>query len=137
MTDASRRIESPEKQRIDKWLFFTRVVKTRSLAAKLANGGHVRINGEKADIASKAVRLEDVVTITLERRIIVYKVIDCGVRRGPASEAQLLFEDLSPPIPTKRTSALDRLSPNREPGSGRQTKRERRALDRLQGDKGG
>ncbi|MEL6819239.1 MAG: RNA-binding S4 domain-containing protein [Pseudomonadota bacterium] len=136
MTDASPRIESPEKQRIDKWLFFTRVVKTRSLAAKLANGGHVRINGEKADSASKTVRVEDVVTITLERRIIIYKVVDCGLQRGPAKEAQLLYEDLSPPVPTQRTNALDRLSPKREPGSGRPTKRERRALDKLHGDKG-
>ncbi|MEO1703063.1 MAG: RNA-binding S4 domain-containing protein [Pseudomonadota bacterium] len=124
-----------EKQRVDKWLFFTRVVKTRSLAARLANAGHVRINGEKTDSASKSVRCGDVVTITLDRRIIIYKVADCGQRRGPAKEAQLLYEDLSPPAPKRRTTTLDQLIPKREPGAGRPTKRERRALDRWTSDR--
>ncbi|MEO0545167.1 MAG: RNA-binding S4 domain-containing protein [Pseudomonadota bacterium] len=134
MTGENQTTGGPDKQRIDKWLFFTRAVKTRSLAAKLANGGHVRINGEKADSASKSVKFDDVVTVTLDRRIIVYKVLDCGQRRGPAKEAQLLYEDLSPPIIKKTTNTLDRLSPKREPGSGRPTKRERRALDKWKSD---
>ncbi|MEO1745492.1 MAG: RNA-binding S4 domain-containing protein [Pseudomonadota bacterium] len=124
----------PERQRIDKWLFFARVVKSRSLASKLVNGGHVRVNGEKADAASKTVKLDDVLTVTLERRVVIYKVVHCGHRRGPASEAQMLFEDMSPAPPPKNENALDRLTPKREPGAGRPTKRERRALDKFRGD---
>ena len=87
----------PDRQRIDKWLFFARVTKTRGLAGKLATSGHVRVNGEKKLSASAAVRPGDVLTIVLPRQVLVYGVLDCGVRRGPASEARLLYEDLSPP----------------------------------------
>lgn len=83
-------------QRIDKWLFFARVVKSRSLAAKLAQSGRVRINGQKCDHAADTVRPGDTLTTTMERRILVYRVLDPGVRRGPADEARALYEDLSP-----------------------------------------
>ena len=78
-------------QRIDKWLFFARVVKSRSLAQKLATSGRVRINGEKCEQASDTVKVGDVLTITLERRILVYRLLDPGVRRGPAEEARTLY----------------------------------------------
>jgi len=84
-------------QRIDKWLFFARVVKSRSLAQKLAVSGRVRINGAKCDHASDTVKPGDVLTITLERRILVYRVLDPGCRRGPAEEAHTLYEDMSQP----------------------------------------
>ena len=84
-----------ERQRIDKGLFFARVVKSRSLAAKLAQSGRVRVNREKIDQASQAVRPGDVLTITLDRRVLVYRVLGSGVRRGPAEEARLLYEDLT------------------------------------------
>lgn len=83
-------------QRIDKWLFFSRAVKSRSLAAKLVEAGGVRINREKATQSSDSVKLGDVLTITLERRILVYRVLSLGERRGPAVEARLMYEDLSP-----------------------------------------
>lgn len=88
MTNAAR-------QRIDKWLFFARVVKSRSLAAKLAQAGKVRINRDKTDSPAESVTAGDVLTISLERRVLVYKVLDCGTRRGPAPEARTLYEDLS------------------------------------------
>ena len=125
---------SAERQRIDKWLFFSRAVKSRTLAAKLAQGGHVRVNGDKISQASREIKPGDVLTVTLDRRVIVYKVLECGTRRGPAAEARLLYEDLSPPPPPKPDSALDRISGKRDPGAGRPTKKERRALDRLAGD---
>ena len=84
-----------ERQRIDKWLFFARVVKSRSLAAKLAQSGRVRVNREKIDQASQLVRPGDVLTITLDRRILVYRVLSPGLRRGPAEEARTLYEDLT------------------------------------------
>lgn len=118
------------RQRIDKWLFFARVVKSRSLAAKLAQAGRVRVNRAKIDQASHQVRPGDVLTITLDRRILVYRVLEPGVRRGPAAEARLLYEDLSPPAPLIEPAAAP---PLRERGRGRPTKKERRALDRWKG----
>ncbi|MER2536868.1 MAG: RNA-binding S4 domain-containing protein, partial [Rhizobiaceae bacterium] len=85
------------RQRLDKWLFFARVVKSRTLAAKLAAAGRVRINRDKATQAADPVKPGDVLTITLERRILVWRVLDAGTRRGPAEEARGLYEDLSPP----------------------------------------
>ncbi|MDX8519118.1 RNA-binding S4 domain-containing protein [Mesorhizobium dulcispinae] len=122
------------RQRIDKWLFFSRAVKSRSLAAKLVVAGRVRINRDKAAQASDLIKAGDVLTITLDRRILVWKVLNCGTRRGPAEEARLLYEDMSPP-PTPRGEAVpDAIPALREAGSGRPTKRERRQTDRLLGD---
>lgn len=84
------------KQRLDKWLWFARVVKTRSLAAKLVLDGHVRINAQRMEIPAKPVGPGDVLTIALESRIVVLRVVGIGARRGPYSEARLLFEDLNP-----------------------------------------
>ena len=122
------------RQRIDKWLLFSRAVKSRSLAAKLVMAGRVRINRDKAAQASDLVKPGDVLTITLDRRIFVWKVLGAGVRRGPAEEARTLYEDMSPP-PTPKGEALpDAIPALREAGSGRPTKRERRQTDRLLGE---
>lgn len=118
------------RQRIDKWLFFTRVVKSRSLAAKLAQGGKLRVNRNKIDQASYQIKIGDVLTITLERRILIYRVLGTGDRRGPAVQARLLYEDLSPP---ERPTPVNGPSPMPDPGAGRPTKRDRRALDALDG----
>ncbi|MEW9836129.1 RNA-binding S4 domain-containing protein [Mesorhizobium marinum] len=118
------------RQRIDKWLFFARVVKSRTLAARLAVAGRVRINRDKVSQASDLIKPGDVLTITLDRRILVYKVVGAGVRRGPAEEARKLYEDLSPLAPAEAAPA-DALVPLRDAGSGRPTKRERRDTDRL------
>lgn len=123
-----------DRQRIDKWLFFSRAVKSRSLAAKLVVIGRVRINSDKAAQASDLVKPGDVLTITLERRIFVWKVLSPGARRGPAEEARLLYEDMSPPPAPKGEAVPDAIPPLRDAGSGRPTKRERRQTDRLLGD---
>jgi len=122
------------RQRIDKWLFFSRAVKSRSLAAKLVVAGRVRINRDKAAQASDVVRLGDVLTITLDQRILVWKVIGAGVRRGPAEEARLLYEDMSPQPTPKGEAVPDAIPALREAGSGRPTKKERRQTDRLLGE---
>jgi len=83
-------------QRIDKWLVFARVVKSRSLAARLVQAGRVRRNRDKAQQTSDTVNVGDVLTITLDRRILVYRVLHAGLRRGTAEEARRLYEDLSP-----------------------------------------
>ena len=84
------------EQRIDKWLFFARVVKSRSLAQKLAVSGAVRVNREKISHAARIVRPGDVLTISVHDRVRVLKILDSGDRRGPAPEAALLFQDLTP-----------------------------------------
>ncbi len=59
--------------------------------------GQVRINREKTDNAAQGVKAGDVLTITLDRRVLVYRILDCGTRRGPAPEARALYEDLTAP----------------------------------------
>jgi len=120
-----------ERQRIDKWLFFARVVKSRSLAAKLVVAGRVRINRDKIEQAAHTVKPGDVLTISLDRQVLVYRILGAGVRRGPAEEARTLYEDLTParaPAPVPPAT--------REQGAGRPTKKERRAIDRLNDDTG-
>ncbi|NMG40696.1 RNA-binding S4 domain-containing protein [Chelativorans sp. ZYF759] len=117
------------RQRIDRWLFFARVVKSRSLAARLVAAGKIRRNRDKLELPSGQVGPGDVLTITLERRVLVYRVLAPGSRRGPAEEARLLYEDLTPPAES-RPSPVDETAP-RDHGAGRPTKKERRALDRL------
>ena len=117
-----------DKQRIDKWLFFARAVKSRSIAANLASGGHVKINDRTSDGADNPVRFGDVLTIRLERHVLVWKVSGLAERRGPATEAQLLYEDLTPSKPETEPHFKDA---QRVPGSGRPEKKERRAMERL------
>jgi ribosome-associated heat shock protein Hsp15 len=119
-----------ERQRIDKWLFFARVVKSRSLAAKLVQAGRVRINREKVEQAAHPVKPGDVLTITLERRVLIYRITAPGTRRGPAEEARRLYEDVGQPA-THAAGPSDPDAALREPGTGRPTKKERRAVDRL------
>jgi ribosome-associated heat shock protein Hsp15 len=85
------------RQRLDKWLWFARVAKTRSLAARLVAEGHVRLNARRIETPAKGVGLGDVLTISLEREVRVLKVVAPGVRRSGFSEASLLFEELSDP----------------------------------------
>ncbi|VTZ27381.1 RNA-binding S4 domain protein [Methylocella tundrae] len=84
-----------ETQRVDKWLWFARVVKTRTLAARLISSGHVRINARRIDAPAKPVAPGDVLTIALEQQVRVLKVLHPGTRRGGYPEARLLFEDLT------------------------------------------
>lgn len=83
------------RQRIDKWLWFARVAKSRSLAARMVEEGFVRINSKRIEDAAKVVKVGDTVTIALERDVRVLRVLGGGVRRGPYAVAKLLFEDLS------------------------------------------
>lgn len=122
------------RQRIDKWLFFARVVKSRSLAAKVVQAGRVRLNRDKIDLPSQQIKPGDVLTITLERRVIVYRVLDPGTRRGPAEEARTLYEDLTPPAASEGGALPDAIVPVRPQGSGRPTKKDRRRMDALRDD---
>ena len=121
---------SDERQRIDKWLWHARVVRTRSAAAALVTKGHVRVNGERSEAASRIVRAGDVITVALDRTVRIMKVTGFAERRGDAEAARVLYEDLTP-APTP--SAAAPIAGERAPGSGRPTKQDRRALDRLRG----
>src|SRR4051794_28648586 len=85
-----------DRQRIDKWLWHARLVRTRTAAAMLVNGGDVRLNGERVTAASRPVKAGDVVTIALGRAVRIIKVTGFAERRGDAAAARLLQEDLTP-----------------------------------------
>jgi len=86
-----------DRQRLDKWLWHARVVKTRSSAAALVEAGYVRIGGVREKTPSRAVKTGDVLTISLDNRIRVMKVTGFAERRGDAPAARLLYVDLEEP----------------------------------------
>ncbi len=138
MSDASRTDTAPASGpvgaslRLDKWLWFARFLKSRTLATKLCESGKARINKAIVQKAHQPVRVGDVLTFPLGPHIRVIAVRGLGVRRGPAPEAQALYEDLAPP----QKAAPPPAAPGdavRDEGAGRPTKAERRATDRLRG----
>lgn len=112
--------EAPPKLRIDKWLWHARFFKTRTLAARQVGDGHVRVNGERVIKSAALVGPMDVLTFAQPQGVRVVRVIATGTRRGPASEAQALFEDLTP----EAEPSAPRTGP-------RPTKKDRRALDAI------
>ena len=81
-----------ESLRIDKWLWHARFCKTRSLAQAKAEAGQIRLNGNRVEKASAAVRPGDIMTLAAGRNVLVVRVLGLGDRRGPASEARTLYE---------------------------------------------
>ncbi len=119
-------------QRLDKWLWYARFFKSRSLATRFCAGGRLRLNGGVVNKAHHALRVGDVLTFPKGPFIRVVRVRDLGRRRGPAGEARMLYDDLDPPEAQRAAAAALPPSPGRrERGAGRPTKRDRRAIDRL------
>ncbi|GJD95298.1 RNA-binding S4 domain-containing protein [Methylobacterium iners] len=85
----------PERQRLDKWLWFARFARTRTLAGRLVSDGFVRVNGTRIEAPAKALAVGDVVTVAAAHVTATVRVVDLGQRRGPAPEARLLYADLS------------------------------------------
>jgi len=85
---------SVDRQRIDRWLWHVRIVRTRTAAASLTQAGHVRINGARVAAPGREVKCGDVVTVALDRRVRVLKVCGFALRRGDAAAAALLYRDL-------------------------------------------
>ena len=115
---------------MDKWLWAARVFKTRGLASAACDGGKVDVNDQAAKPA-KSLRFGDVVRVSLpqgRRRILRVAALDD--RRGSATIAKALYEDLTPPEPPRLRLAPP---PRRLPGAGRPTKRERREISQLRG----
>ena len=84
-----------DRQRIDKWLWHARVVRTRTAASQLAAGGYVRVNGERIAAASRAVKVGDVITVALDRIVRVMRVVGFADRRSGSEAAQELYEDIA------------------------------------------
>ena len=83
------------RQRLDKWLWFARFARTRSLAARLSEDGFVRVNGARTENPAKGLAIGDVVTVAAPHATLAVRVRDLGERRGPAPEARRLYEDLA------------------------------------------
>lgn len=113
---------SDDRLRIDKWLWFARLAKTRTAAQKLAVSGRVRVNRKKNLNSAQLVKVGDVLTVAFDSAVKVLRIEAMAMRRGPAPEARLLYTDLSPPQPTETAQA-------RASGNARPTKRQRRALE--------
>lgn len=119
-----------EGVRVDKWLWAARCFKSRTQATAACDGGHVEVNGAVAR-PSRLVHPEDVVEVRTDDRRMVYRVLALGEKRGPASVARLLYEDLTPPAPPRLPPPMIR-----DRGTGRPTKRERREIERIFDDEG-
>ncbi|MBL4916300.1 RNA-binding S4 domain-containing protein [Tabrizicola sp. DMG-N-6] len=91
--------------RLDKWLWQARFVKSRSLAAALVSGGHLRVNGQPVSKPAHAIGPGDVLTLPLPGRVRVIRVLDLGLRRGPAHEARALYADLDATAPPPECAA--------------------------------
>jgi ribosome-associated heat shock protein Hsp15 len=128
-------------QRIDRWLWFARIAKSRTLAQALIERGKVRINRVKIDKPSTTIRPGDVLTLSLGPRVLSIEVLGIGSRRGPAAEAQALYRDLAPQPPKTNSDKSGETRPAdeilrqalRPEGAGRPTKRERRLTDKFRG----
>lgn len=118
-----------ETLRIDKWLWHARFFKSRTLASKFVQSGKMRVNGSSISKPHVNVKAGDVLTFPSGPYIRLIKVLEMGTRRGPAPEARTLYEDLDPPQPKPKQERPPVVA-EREPGSGRPTKRERRVMDR-------
>jgi ribosome-associated heat shock protein Hsp15 len=116
--------------RLDKWLWFARFLKSRTLAAALCADGRVRMSGRVVSKPSQPLKVGDVLTFPLGPHIRVIEVKGLGTRRGPAEEARGLYDDLSPPQPRAKSEEAPHAAA-RDPGTGRPTKADRRAIDRF------
>lgn len=131
MTEKSEPAGLSDQLRLDKWLWYARVVKSRTLAATLVEEGKVRLNRERTIKPSQTVRVGDVLTVAVGPRIRILEVAAIGSRRGPATEAQALYIDRAPPPPPRSAELSQPVHGERESGSGRPTKRDRRLIARL------
>ncbi len=117
--------------RIDKWLWAARFVKTRALGAEAVRGGRVEVNGQRVK-PSREVRPGDRIEITLAASRVCVEVRGTAVRRGPASEAALLYEETAESRAERERAAQQRRLAGPPPAAvpgGRPTKRDRRRFE--------
>ncbi|MEP1200821.1 RNA-binding S4 domain-containing protein [Tateyamaria sp.] len=118
--------EAGDKLRLDKWLWFARFFKTRSLSAARVAARDVRVNAERVTKRATTIQPGDVLTFAIGRDVRIIEVVVIGTRRGPAPEAQTLYNDMSPEPAPRETPVPE--NPRFE-GKGRPTKRVRRQGD--------
>lgn len=120
-------------QRLDKWLWCARFFKTRTLATKVCQSGGVRINGKLGVKPHSPVHPGDQLSFPQGRDVRAIEIVALAERRGPAPEAQALYNDLAPPKPTSKSDTGDDTvkAPTRDKGMGRPTKRDRRVMDKF------
>ena len=118
--------------RLDKWLWYARFFKTRALASKAILNGRFRLDGDLMSKPHRQAKSGQVLTFSQGTRIRVVRIKALGARRGPASEAALLYDDLAPVMPaTESNKPAAAAFEERQVGGGRPTKRQRRETDRL------
>ena len=101
-----------QAQRLDRWLWHARIIKTRSLAAQLVSKGKFRVNRERIVKPAHMVKSGDVITASLFGRIRIFQIAGFSERRGPAAHAQTLYVDMTPPDEsTEDASAASLLDP--------------------------
>ncbi len=113
----------PDSLRVDRWLWFARIFKTRGLAARVVAAGHLRVNAAKVSKPAHRIAPGDTLTVQVAGDIRILRILALGTRRGPAPEAQGLYEDLTP---------KPEITPVAEKNArkGRPTKKDRRDLMR-------
>ena len=118
--------------RLDIYLYYIRIFKSRSIATKFVLTNRLRISGQVTQKPHKMISVGDVLTMTINDNIKILKVLDIPSRRGPYPESLNFYEDITPIeiIPKKESSNIDTNFVERV---GRPTKRERRQTDRLMG----
>ncbi|MBR2535276.1 MAG: RNA-binding S4 domain-containing protein [Hyphomicrobium sp.] len=130
--------EPGQSQRLDQWLWFARITKSRTLAQSLIERGKVRVNKQKVERSSYGLKAGDTITFSSGPRVRVFTVKAFGARRGPAVEAQALYEELTPAADGTKSTVKENADTShalasgiRPEGAGRPTKRERRQTERL------
>lgn len=128
--------EEARTLRLDKWLWYARFFKTRANATRAIASGRFRLDGEVMSKPHRAAQPGQVLTFMQGDRVRVIRIVALGSRRGPAIEAVTLYEDLSPEVPQRKSGARmpDPAFESRERGTGRPTKRDRRATQSLKSD---
>lgn len=110
---------------MDKWLWYARFFKTRTLAAKIVASGAVRVDGNRIKKGSVTVSPGDTLTFIQNRDVRVVRIKALGERRGPAPEAQELYEDLAP---VEKPDPSEKARQHTQERVGRPTKKQRREL---------
>ena len=119
-----------EKIRLDTWLWYARFYKSRSLSSKVILSGKVRVNSNKIIKPASKVKINDVLTINHVNTVRIIQIESIGSRRGPASEAQALYNDLSPDV-TAASKSKDVSEKSKKDTNKRPTKKDRRILDKI------
>ncbi len=121
-----------EKLRLDKWLWHARLFKSRTLATQQIAQGGFRVNRAVVRKSHHTVQAGDVVTFPKGPYVRVIEIVALGTRRGPAPEAQGLYQDLNPPEAQPKPDR-QKGTAIRDTGTGRPTKKHRREIERLIG----